>query len=139
MQLKGKTAVKFLKKVQDDLSHPVKLIPTPNLHKAKDILMSNITKKYTKKPVTVEVVKVTDVLSHSWQYWPEWLQKEYKVNFFIDCESGCNKDWRGMGVYINTLEGKHQAMLDDYIIRGVAGEIYPCKSDIFDKTYEKTK
>lgn len=38
---------------------------------------------------------------------------------------------------INTLEGVMQAPLGDYIIRGVNGEYYPCKPDIFEKTYER--
>ena len=37
---------------------------------------------------------------------------------------------------IPTLEGVMKANLDDWIIRGVNGEIYPCKPDIFAKTYE---
>jgi len=36
---------------------------------------------------------------------------------------------------IYTLEGNHTANLDDYIIRGVKGELYPCKPDIFEATY----
>jgi hypothetical protein len=38
---------------------------------------------------------------------------------------------------IPTLEGEMKASLGDYIIRGVKGEFYPCKSDIFEMTYEK--
>lgn len=38
--------------------------------------------------------------------------------------------------YIETLEGTHRAEPGDYIIRGVRGEIYPCKPDIFAKTYD---
>jgi hypothetical protein len=37
---------------------------------------------------------------------------------------------------INTLEGNMDVTPDDYIIRGVKGEIYPCKPDIFEATYE---
>jgi len=37
---------------------------------------------------------------------------------------------------INTLEGTMTAQLNDWIIKGVNGEIYPCKPDIFEKTYE---
>jgi hypothetical protein len=37
---------------------------------------------------------------------------------------------------IPTLEGNMKASKGDYIITGVAGETYPCKSDIFEKTYE---
>ena len=40
-------------------------------------------------------------------------------------------------MYIETLEGIHRANPGDYIITGVNGEKYPCKPDIFNKTYEK--
>lgn len=40
------------------------------------------------------------------------------------------------GVYINTLEGRMYAHPGDWIITGVNGEKYPCKPDIFEKTYE---
>lgn len=40
-------------------------------------------------------------------------------------------------IEIPTLEGIMKANVNDYIIRGVSGELYPCKPDIFDKTYEK--
>jgi hypothetical protein len=40
------------------------------------------------------------------------------------------------GLTIYTLEGRHRAEVGDWIIRGVAGELYPCKPDIFDQTYE---
>jgi hypothetical protein len=46
------------------------------------------------------------------------------------------------GVYemkINTLEGVMTAVEGDWIIQGVNGEIYPCKPDIFEKTYEKVE
>ena len=38
---------------------------------------------------------------------------------------------------VGTLEGDMRAALGDWIIKGVAGEVYPCKPDIFDATYEK--
>lgn len=41
------------------------------------------------------------------------------------------------GLTINTLEGKMKASIGDYIIKGVAGEYYPCKPDIFNRTYEE--
>lgn len=40
---------------------------------------------------------------------------------------------------IKTLEGEHLANIGDYIIRGVCGEFYPCKPDIFKKTYEEVE
>jgi hypothetical protein len=39
-------------------------------------------------------------------------------------------------ITIPTLEGDHRAMPGDYIIRGVKGEFYPCKPEIFEATYE---
>ncbi len=41
------------------------------------------------------------------------------------------------GMIIKTLEGQHIASVGDYIIKGVNGEFYPCKPDIFEKTYDK--
>lgn len=43
------------------------------------------------------------------------------------------------GLVIKTLEGEHIASIGDYIIRGVAGEFYPCKPEIFEKTYERAE
>jgi hypothetical protein len=40
-------------------------------------------------------------------------------------------------MFIDTLEGTIEAQVGDWIIRGVAGEVYPCKPDIFYKTYER--
>lgn len=42
----------------------------------------------------------------------------------------------GNGLHIHTLEGTHHASIGDYIIKGVKGEFYPCKPDIFNATYE---
>lgn len=42
-------------------------------------------------------------------------------------------------VIIPTLEGQHIASHLDFIIKGIQGELYPCKPDIFEKTYEEVK
>lgn len=42
----------------------------------------------------------------------------------------------GTDIYIATLEGDHRATVGDWIIKGVKGEFYPCKPDIFEATYE---
>lgn len=66
-------------------------------------------------------------------------------NWFTDCVSDntiviVNDDgrWRGGPdrAFIQTLEGVMEAKFGDWIIRGIRGEIYPCKSDIFEATYE---
>lgn len=77
-------------------------------------------KKYRKKPVVIEAVQWTG----------ENLDeiKEFCGEFFNYAHLG--------SLSIFTLEGRHIASVRDYIIKGVAGEIYPCKPDIFEKTYE---
>lgn len=40
---------------------------------------------------------------------------------------------------IKTLEGDHRANIGDWIIKGIAGELYPCKPEIFEKTYERVE
>ena len=45
--------------------------------------------------------------------------------------------WDGTRWYIPTLEGDHNITEGDWIIRGVKGEFYPCKPDIFEATYEE--
>lgn len=45
----------------------------------------------------------------------------------------------GTYIFIQTLEGEMTAAVDDYIVKGVKGEFYPCKPDIFEMTYEKVE
>lgn len=79
--------------------------------------------KFRKKPVEIEAVQF-DGTDES----VDWLEPQ-----LISGEIGraCNK------LYIKTLEGVMEASKDDYIIKGVNGEFYPCKPDIFEKTYER--
>ena len=79
--------------------------------------------KYRKKPVEIEAVKF-DGTDES----VEWLLPQLKSGEI--CKD-CNK------LYIKTLEGVMEAKVGDYVIKGVNGEFYPCKPDIFEKTYEK--
>lgn len=75
--------------------------------------------KYRKKPVEVEAVKFTG------QNWGE-------IESFVPVGK-YNND----GTFnIVTLEGEHKCSVGDYVIRGIAGEFYPCKPDIFEATYE---
>lgn len=77
-------------------------------------------KKYVKKPVIIEAIQWTgENLSEIDKFVQAKVQK------------------RALVLIIPTLEGKMHASLGDYIIKGVNGEFYPCKPDIFDKTYEE--
>lgn len=66
---------------------------------------------------------------------PEWLSDAISSNTVIT--HGLGKFARGE-VYatIKTLEGDHRCNEGDYIIRGIKGELYPCKPDIFAATYD---
>lgn len=81
--------------------------------------------KYRKKPVVIEAVQ-----------WKKNMQV-YEVIQLL--KGGYRKITRNPDgtLSIETLEGTMKANIDDYIIKGVNGEFYPVKPDIFEKTYEK--
>lgn len=76
--------------------------------------------RYRKKPVEVEAMHFADVIDGS--RIAEWC--------------GGSNESSPHEVQIATLEGVMTATLGDYVIRGVQGEFYPCKPDIFEQTYE---
>lgn len=83
-------------------------------------------KKYRKKPVVIEAMK--------------WNGSNID-ELFEFCEGNCffNKNRTNKLLFIKTLEGNHLASVGDYIIKGVKGEFYPCKPDIFEQTYEEVQ
>ena len=77
--------------------------------------------RYRKKPVEVEAVQFTRT-------------NDPEVQDHLDT---CEDWWYAEGLlHIDTLEGTMTASVGDYIIKGVQGEFYPCKPDIFEATYE---
>ena len=90
----------------------------------------NEPKKYRKKPVVVEAWQFTGI--ENIQSILNWINKDkYRAYENVDA---FNRDKKIIEIY--TLEGTHKAIIGDYIIKGIAGEFYPCKPDIFEKTYE---
>ena len=82
--------------------------------------------KYRKKPIVIEAFQL------GVDYIPDWFMDCVTKNAII-----LRGDYKGeTSEDIETLEGWHHANYGDYIIRGVKGEIYPCKPDIFKMTYE---
>lgn len=81
--------------------------------------------KFRKKPIVIEAIQWTGDKNQKED--PEWLVKA--IN-----NSQITISYPDM--LINTLEGKMIARPGDFIIRGINGEIYPCKPDIFAKTYD---
>ena len=87
-------------------------------------------KKFVKKPVVIEATQFS------------------KNNEIHDIEMDCLVDWintesnkkiarhDGTFIFIDTLEGEMRAECGDWIIKGVKGEFYPCKPDVFEKTYD---
>jgi len=86
--------------------------------------------KFRKKSIVIEAIKCLDVLKkadRAWMKLPSWLRQSYERGEIVFGDTR---------VYINTLEGKMIAEKDDWIICGIKGELYPCKPDIFEATYE---
>ena len=86
--------------------------------------------KYRKKPVVIEAFKWTGDRYQKED--PEWIVEAIKNVIVWFNDIGTEK----CTMEIKTLEGNHIANRGDYIIQGIQGEIYPCKSEIFDATYE---
>ena len=87
-------------------------------------------KEYVKKPVTVEALEWTGQNVHDMM---DFIGSEENIT---SLELVFNVDKAGEALIINTLEGDLEASVGDYVIRGVKGEFYPCKPDIFKLTYE---
>ena len=78
--------------------------------------------KYRKKPVVIEAIR--------------FIGSNYEeIREFIDQNTLCSDS----SIVIPTLEGDMVAQKGDYIIKGVQGEFYPCKPEIFKETYEKVE
>ena len=112
--------------------------------------------KFRKKPVVIEARQfcgggagpeggpTADTTSHTHAIY-QWIERNTLGSFEpLDViegrkpwpESGVTIDPRDGRMVIATLEGGHWVNLFDWIIRGVQGEFYPCKPDIFEATYE---
>jgi hypothetical protein len=87
-----------------------------------------MVKSYRKKPVVIQAMHFTDESKDRVYHWASSINGGVHPSFGKD---------ESIVLLIPTLEGEMTASLGDYIIKGVSGEIYPCKPDIFDKTYEE--
>ena len=79
--------------------------------------------KYRKKPVEIEAIQYIGTDKNK----IELYHFMGNLTYYVDE----NED-----LIIKTLEGNMKANIGDYIIKGVHGELYPCKPDIFEETYE---
>lgn len=97
--------------------------------------------KFRKKPVIIEAVQLR------WDTWSEMCDHAGVGKLVDGKPEGCyvgpdggvregHENSDRIGLQIPTLEGLMLATQDDWVIRGVKGELYPCKPDIFEATYE---
>ena len=84
--------------------------------------------KYAKKPVVID----------AWQYSGPSTGEEKEIEIIKNL-TGCEAIAKNGRIVLPTLEGEHVLSTGDYIIRGVKGEYYPCKPDIFELSYEKVE
>lgn len=94
--------------------------------------------RFKKKPVTIEAFQMTRERRFSNEVWPAWLYDAWQrdrdePNALYPTEL---HTVRGT-LSISTLEGQHLVSWNDWIVRGVSGELYPVKPDIFAMTYEE--
>lgn len=87
-------------------------------------------KKYRKKPIVIEAVQLT------WENWGEVCGFLGSDNMGEDKSHGVMQKECKISLEIKTLEGTMLAKENDFIIKGINGEFYPCKPDIFKATYE---
>lgn len=101
------------------------MLPVARERKHKQIM------KFRKKPVEIEAFEWTgNNPLELGEWWSAHAVDRLKQRFHV------NDD---LTVSIPTLEGTMLANVGDYIICGVSGEFYPCKPDIFAKTYDKVE
>ena len=84
--------------------------------------------KYVKKPVVIEAIQVPPEGEAFTDEQVSWIRSNDPRDVVESVGAGC--------VNIETLEGIMTASPNDWIIRGVQGELYPCKPDIFAATYD---
>jgi hypothetical protein len=83
-------------------------------------------KQFRKKPIVIDAIQLTQ----------ENFKGLIDIAFTDSNLKNIGNDDVGFYVLISTLEGDMKARWNDWIIKGVNGEIYPCKPDVFEKTYE---
>lgn len=83
---------------------------------------------YRKIPVTIEAVKYRP--SYGFEEMPDWLKKAFEDSIVTDHPQDDYYE-------VVTLEGIMRGYINSYLVRGIEGELYPCRGDIFEMTYER--
>lgn len=91
--------------------------------------------QFRKRPVVIEAMQYTE-LDRMWVL--NWINKAKEEARFVIAQDDSTLEPQPQ-LWIETLEGTMKANPGDWIIRGVQGEFYPCKPDIFEATYESVE
>ena len=102
--------------------------------------MNKVNTKFRKKPVIIDAFQFTRERRLDNTDWPEWLNEAWnrspvEVNAVFPKTHPFSDGTDELCIF--TLEGIHTVSFNDWIIRGVKGELYACKPDIFKITYEE--
>jgi len=90
--------------------------------------------KFRKKPVIIEAIKYNGKNYFEISKWTKDSKKQIVESPVLEPS---DNNPTGAYLQIKTLEGVMTAIVGDWIIKGVSDEFYPCKPEIFEKTYEK--
>ena len=93
--------------------------------------------KYRKKPVVIEAFRWTG--DETQEEYPIWMVEALKNDTAWMCVDPFSRSDTVTHMAIKTLEGTMEARFGDWIIQGIKGELYPCKDDIFQATYERVE
>lgn len=103
--------------------------------------------KYRKKPVVIEAMRMPEAYPDGVDPSSDGYARNLSAAAVVDwlrshlgegsADAGWGIDPATGELLLNTLEGVMRVSFGDWIIRGVQGEFYPCKSDIFEATYER--
>lgn len=93
--------------------------------------------KYVKKPVEVDAFQMTRERRDDRSEWPGWLLDAWnKPGTEVGSLQASVPSDLDANLYVLALEGLEKVSWDDFIIRGIRGELYPCKPDIFAASYD---
>lgn len=95
--------------------------------------------KFRKKPVEIEAVLLENSINSIAEALNFVSGMPINTEISLLDEQAAKAAQQNNGLIISTLEGDMTASFGDYIIKGVQGEFYPCKHDIFEQTYEKVE
>lgn len=93
-----------------------------------------MVKQFRKKPVIIEAIQYDGTIKNVKKIFQWALDNRVETHIYHteDNETGIPT-----GLFIETLEGTMRVNNGDYVIRGLKNELYPCKPDIFNQTYEE--